>query len=60
LTAKGYANGIIFRAFGDGTIGLAPALCCNHEEMELLLARLRRTLDQVLDEPEVRSALRTT
>ena len=59
LTARGYANGIIFRAFGDGTIGLAPALCCNHEEMELLLARLRRTLDQVLDEPEVRSALRT-
>jgi adenosylmethionine-8-amino-7-oxononanoate aminotransferase len=60
LSARGYANGIIFRAFGDGTIGLAPALCCNQEEMELLLVRLSRTLDQVLDEPEVRSALRTT
>ncbi|RJF82375.1 aspartate aminotransferase family protein [Azospirillum cavernae] len=57
LAARGYANGIIFRAFGDGVIGLAPALCCNHEEMDLLLARLALTLDQVLDEPEVRRSL---
>jgi adenosylmethionine-8-amino-7-oxononanoate aminotransferase len=54
----GYRNGLIFRAFGDGTIGLAPALSCTPEEMDLLLARLTATLDQVLDEPEIRHAVK--
>ena len=53
----GYANGILFRAFADGTIGLAPALSCTDTEMETLLARLRRTLDDLLEQPDVRAAL---
>ncbi|HEX7788989.1 MAG TPA: aminotransferase class III-fold pyridoxal phosphate-dependent enzyme, partial [Afipia sp.] len=57
LSTAGYRNGIIFRAFADGTIGFAPALSCSEAEMDMLLARLRTTLDQVLDEPEVRNAL---
>lgn len=57
LFRHGYDNGIIFRAFADGTIGLAPALSCTAEEMELLLARLRRTLDATLDEPDIRASL---
>lgn len=57
LFANGYRNGIVFRAFADGTIGLAPALSCTGAEMDLLLARLRATLDATLAEPEVRAAL---
>jgi adenosylmethionine-8-amino-7-oxononanoate aminotransferase len=57
LATAGYRNGIIFRAFADGTIGLAPALSCTEVEMDILLTRLRLTLDEVLDQPEVRGAL---
>lgn len=57
LFRHGYNNGIVFRAFGDGTIGLAPALSCTEAEMETLLARLRRTLDALLDERDIRAAL---
>jgi len=60
LFKRAYGNGLIFRAFADGTIGLAPALCCTADEMELLLARLTATLDQVLEQPEVRQALKST
>ena len=58
LFRAGYDNGIIFRAFADGTIGLAPALSCTEAEMETLLARLRRTLDNVLDAKDIRAAIR--
>ena len=57
LFARGYDNGILFRAFADGTIGLAPALSCTGEEMDELLRRLARTLDDVLAQPDVKSAL---
>lgn len=58
LARTGYANGIIFRAFADGTIGLAPAISCDETDMDTLLKRLARTLDQVVDLPEVRAVLR--
>jgi 4-aminobutyrate---pyruvate transaminase len=58
LFRYGYENGIIFRAFADGTIGLAPALSCTESEMETLFGRLKRTLDQVLEDPAVRQAVR--
>ena len=58
LFANGYRNGILFRAFADGTIGLAPALSCTEDEMGELLRRLERTLDDTLAEAEVRVALR--
>jgi adenosylmethionine-8-amino-7-oxononanoate aminotransferase len=54
LFANGYRKGIVFRAFADGTIGLAPALSCTQDEMELLLVRLKATLDATLDEPDIR------
>ena len=57
LFERGYANGVIFRAFTDGTIGLAPALCCSDHEMDLIFERIRRTLDDLLGEPDVRSAV---
>lgn len=58
LARAGYAHGIIFRAFADGTIGLAPAISCDEADMATLLARLTRTLDDVAEQQEVRAALR--
>jgi len=58
LFSRGYENGVIYRAFSDGIIGLAPALCCSEDEMDMIFTRIRRTLDDVLDESDVRSALR--
>ena len=57
LFERGYANGLIFRAFTDGIIGLAPALCCSDDEMDLIFERIRRTLDDMLKEPDIRSAV---
>ncbi|WP_454831838.1 aminotransferase class III-fold pyridoxal phosphate-dependent enzyme [Pseudoxanthomonas wuyuanensis] len=53
----GYGNGLVFRAFADNILGFAPALCLGERECELLETRLRKTLDDVLKLPEVRSAL---
>ena len=53
-----YRNGIIFRAFGDNVLGFAPALCYTGADFELLFERVRRTLDMVLEMPDVRAALR--
>ena len=57
LFERGYANGVIFRAFGDNIIGLAPALCCTDDEMDLIFARIRRSLDDLLREPDIRRAI---
>ena len=52
-----YRNGIIFRSFADNVLGFAPALCYTNEDFDLLFERLERTLDRVLEQPDVRSAL---
>lgn len=57
LFERGYLNGVIFRAFGDNIIGLAPALCCNSDEMGMIFDRIEKTLDGLLDEADIRSAL---
>ncbi|MGO4738798.1 aminotransferase class III-fold pyridoxal phosphate-dependent enzyme [Bosea sp. 2KB_26] len=57
LFARGYANGVIFRAFADDIIGLAPPLCCSESEIDLIIARLRQTLDDMLALPEVKAEL---
>ncbi len=57
LFERGYHNGVIFRAFGDGIIGLAPALCCSDSEMDLIFARIGKTLDDLLAEPDIRAAV---
>jgi adenosylmethionine-8-amino-7-oxononanoate aminotransferase len=38
-------------------IGLAPALCASDAEMDMIFARIGKTLDQMLEEADVRSAL---
>jgi 4-aminobutyrate--pyruvate transaminase len=57
IARAGYENGLVFRAFGDNILGFAPALCYTPAEFELMYERLNRTLDAVLDQPEVRAAL---
>ena len=57
LFAAAYRNGVIFRCFGDAVLGFAPALTYTEGEFEQLFLRLRRTLDDVLQLPEVRQAL---
>jgi 4-aminobutyrate---pyruvate transaminase len=57
IAKAAYENGLIFRAFGDGILGFAPALCFTPSEFEQMFERLNRTLDTVLEQPEVRRAL---
>jgi adenosylmethionine-8-amino-7-oxononanoate aminotransferase len=57
ITAAAYENRLIFRAFGDNILGFAPALCYTAEEFAILFERLKNTLDQVLEQPEVRRAV---
>ncbi|AQU88919.1 aspartate aminotransferase family protein [Komagataeibacter nataicola] len=58
LSSIGYEKGVLFRAFGDDIIGLAPPLCCTIEEVDLLCDRLTDVLDTVRDDAEVRAALK--
>jgi adenosylmethionine-8-amino-7-oxononanoate aminotransferase len=53
-----YRNKIIFRAFGDNILGFAPALCYTSSEVDMLIDRVRKTLDDVLTHADVRTALR--
>jgi adenosylmethionine-8-amino-7-oxononanoate aminotransferase len=53
-----YRNRVIFRAFGDNVLGFAPALCYTAADFELLFERLKKTLDEVLDQSDVRRAVK--
>ncbi len=57
LTSLGDRHRVIFRAFGDGTIGLAPPLCCTAEDIALLVDRLDAVLCDLLNETDLRRAL---
>ncbi|RZM03491.1 MAG: aspartate aminotransferase family protein [Variovorax sp.] len=57
ISKAAYRNGIVFRAFGDNILGFAPALTFTEDEFAQMFARLKKTLDEVLDAPDVRAAL---
>jgi adenosylmethionine-8-amino-7-oxononanoate aminotransferase len=57
IAAAAYEQKLIFRAFGDNILGFAPALCYTADEFALMFARLKSTLDLVLEQPDVRRAL---
>ena len=57
LTALGNRHGVIFRAFADGTIGLAPPLCCTQDDLAALIDRLDATLAGLMEETDLRRAL---
>ncbi len=57
IAQTAYRNGLIFRAFADNILGFAPALCFTEKDFDLLFVRLRKTLDEVAAQPDVRAAL---
>jgi adenosylmethionine-8-amino-7-oxononanoate aminotransferase len=57
IFATGYRNGLVFRSFGDHILGFAPALTFTEDEFAQMFVRLRKTLDEVLQAPDVRAAL---
>lgn len=57
LARLGLANGLIFRAFADDIVGLAPPLICTDDDVDTLIERLEKTLDDVLAIGDVRAAL---
>jgi len=57
ILKAGYRNGLVFRSFVDCILGFAPALCYTPSEFEQMFERLHRTLDEVLEQKEVRRAL---
>jgi adenosylmethionine-8-amino-7-oxononanoate aminotransferase len=57
IFAAGYRNGLVFRSFADHILGFAPALTYTEDEFAQMFARLKRTLDEVLEAPDVRAAL---
>jgi adenosylmethionine-8-amino-7-oxononanoate aminotransferase len=54
---RAWDNGLVIRAFGNGAVGYAPPLCCTESEIDAIIERTRTTLDQTLDDPDVKSAM---
>ena len=54
---RAWDNGLVIRAFGNGVLGYAPPLCCTESEIDAIVERTRMTLDQTLEDPDVRAAM---
>lgn len=57
LGEAGLRNGVIFRAFPNGTIGLAPSLNYTLADIDELVERISAALDAVKNQAEVRALL---
>jgi putrescine---pyruvate transaminase len=55
---RAWDNGLVIRAFANGVLGYAPPLCCTPDEIDAIVERTRMTLDQTLEDPDVRAAMR--
>ncbi|ULR47260.1 aspartate aminotransferase family protein [Rhizobium sp. K102] len=55
---RAWENGLVIRAFANGVLGYAPPLCCTGTEIDAIVERTRITLDETLEDPDVRRALR--
>ena len=55
---RAWDNGLVIRAFAQGVLGYAPPLCCTHEEIDSIIERTRMTLDQTLEDRDVRAAMK--
>ena len=58
IAAAAYRNRLVFRAFGDNILGFAPALSYTDANFDQMFERLEKTLNDVLDEADVRAALK--
>ncbi len=56
---RAWENGMVIRAFANGVLGYAPPLCCTDEDIDRILDCTRATLDQTLDDPDVRAAMKS-
>lgn len=54
---RAWNNGLVIRAFAQGVLGYAPPLCCTADEIDRIVERTRRTLDQTLEDSDVRAAM---
>ena len=54
---RAWDNGLVIRAFPQGVLGYAPPLCCTDAEIDAIVDRTRKTLDQTLSDPDVRTAM---
>jgi len=57
LSRLTWDNGVVVRCFAQGVIGFAPALCCTEAEMDEIIARVEKSLDQLLELPDIRASL---
>lgn len=55
---RAWDNGLVIRAFANGVLGYAPPLCCTDEDIDAILERTRKTLDQTLADEDVRVAMK--
>ncbi|MBO9170937.1 aspartate aminotransferase family protein [Rhizobium sp. L245/93] len=54
---RAWDNGLVVRAFANGILGYAPPLCCTEAEIDAIVERTRKTLDQTLEDPDIRAAM---
>ena len=55
---RAWRAGLVVRAFPTGVLGYAPPLCCTEGEIDAILERTLRTLDETLADDDVRRAMR--
>jgi len=55
---RAWDNGLVVRAFPAGVLGYAPPLCCTDEDIDRIIDRTRLTLDQTLEDPDVRAVMK--
>jgi adenosylmethionine-8-amino-7-oxononanoate aminotransferase len=55
---RAWANGLVIRAFNSGILGYAPPLCCTEDDIDGILERTGMTLDQTLEDKDVRAAMK--
>lgn len=58
LFDRAWNANMMLRAFPWGVLGYAPALCCTSEQIDQIIDRTRIVLDQTLEDPDVRAAMR--
>ncbi|MEM7731651.1 MAG: aminotransferase class III-fold pyridoxal phosphate-dependent enzyme [Pseudomonadota bacterium] len=58
LFDRAWHAGLIIRAFGNGVLGFAPALCCSKDDIDQIVERTRIVLDQTLEDPDIRAAMK--
>lgn len=55
---RAWDNGLVIRAFANGVLGYAPPLCCTDDDIDAIIERTRKTLDQTLADEDVRAAMK--